>query len=136
MQPTLSDSDQILVNTHIYNFSSPITGDIVVFDPVQSKRKQAIKRVIGLPGEKITLRDGILYVNGDIRKEPYLKGLPHYLGLDEFSCQLEINQYFLLGDNRSHSTDSRAFGPIMENQIAGKALLRYWPVKRAVYRIK
>ena len=56
MQPTLSDSDQILVNTHIYDFSSPTAGDIVVFDPVQSKRQQAIKRVIGLPGEKITLR--------------------------------------------------------------------------------
>ena len=86
-----------------------------------------MKRIIGLPGEEVCLSDGFLLIEGKRLHEPYLKGLPAYLGLDEFSWKLGDGEYFAMGDNRVHSTDSRDFGPLSLGQIVGRVWFRLWP---------
>jgi signal peptidase I len=129
MIPTLEIGDRVLVNKFIYRFTEPERGDIIVFESVDSPKEDLIKRVVGVPGDKIAVRNGRLFVNGEPQKEPYTnKKLPDR----SFYAQIMVpkNHVFVMGDNRGNSADSRVFGPLPEKNIEGEAFLRFWPPDR------
>ena len=129
MIPTLEVGDRVLVNKFIYRFTDPERGDIIVFESVDRTNEDLIKRVVGLPGDKIAVRSGKLYVNGEPQKEPYTnKKLPDR----SFYAKTTVpkDHVFVMGDNRGNSADSRVFGPLPEKNIEGEAFLRFWPPDR------
>ena len=104
-------------------------GQVVVFFKTSARDQDAlIKRAIGLPGDTIELRDGAVLVNGLLLAEPYVNGAPTLCGNYCRPFTLAPNEYFLLGDNRANSLDSRSFGPIPADQLVGRVVLRYWPI--------
>lgn len=129
MTPTLEHGDYLLARRILADTESPQRGDIVVLSTNTPERSQ-VKRVIGLPREHIALTDGMLFINGMRLAEPYLHGLPPYLGLDESSWRLGAEEYFVMGDNRIHSSDSRAYGPVHTAQIEARAVCRVFPPSR------
>ena len=102
-------------------------GDLVIVRDPRDSKSRYVKRVVGLPGERIQLLEGLLYVDGNHLAEPYLGGLPASLGLEDKVWGLGEGEYFVLGDNRPRSTDSRAFGPVDAGLIVGSVWFRYWP---------
>ena len=129
MIPTLEIGDRVLVNKFIYRFTEPERGDIIVFQSVDSSNEDLIKRVVGLPGDKIAVRGGKLFVNGEPQKEPYTnKKLPDR----SFFAKTTVPKHhvFVMGDNRGNSADSRVFGPLPKKNIEGEAFLRFWPPDR------
>jgi signal peptidase I len=141
MEPTLQINDRVLVNKLSYDFGDVNRGDLVVFERPEnlvSNTDDLIKRVIGLPGETIELIDGRVFVTGRGLSEPYVGDEPtNWLGFDETArelcggddiCTIPDGHYFVMGDNRTGSTDSRRFGPIEEGAIVGRAFLRIWPL--------
>ena len=129
MIPTLEIGDRVLVNKFIYRFTDPKRGDIIVFKSVDDPNEDLIKRVVGLPGDKIAVRRGKLFLNGKPQKEPYTnKKLPDR----SFFAQTTVpkGHVFVMGDNRGNSADSRVFGPLPEKNIEGEAFLRFWPPHR------
>jgi signal peptidase I len=129
MIPTLEIGDRVLVNKFIYRFTDPRRGDIIVFESVDNSNEDLIKRVVGLPGDKIAVRGGKLFVNGEPQKEPYTNKKPPDRS---FYAQTTVpkNHVFVMGDNRGNSADSRVFGPLPEKNIEGEAFLRFWPPDR------
>jgi len=115
----------------IYPFHPPQRGDIVVLHPPIEQDKPYIKRVIGLPGDRLSIHDGAVYINGERLQEDYLKGIATTwsgsVGREEIT--IPEGQVFVMGDNRNNSTDSRAFGPIEIDDIIGKAWISYWPTE-------
>ena len=129
MIPTLEINDRVLVNKFIYRFTEPERGDIVVFESVDDPDTDLIKRVVGLPGDRIAVRSGRLVVNGELQKEPYTnKEFPDR----SFFAATTVpkNHVFVMGDNRANSSDSRVFGPLPKKNIEGEAFLRFWPLDR------
>lgn len=124
MLPTLHNGDYLLAQASAAGSLSLSRGSIVA---VSTEERLQIKRVIGLPGERIKFAEGTLSIGGKRLAEPYLRGLPPYLGLDSKQYELECDEYFIMGDNRAHSTDSRHFGPVRGSQIEGTAIFRVWP---------
>ena len=139
MEPTLHGckgcvDDRVLINKFVYDFSEPKRGDIVLFEDPAGSKKDLIKRIIGLPGDTIALQNGVLYLNGEPRDEPYVAEQP-CLSYMPKTCSfgpvtVPENHFFVMGDNRTNSTDSRFFGPITEESIIGKAAVRFWPPSR------
>lgn len=155
MRPSLQDGQYLLVNKAVYFhfdlnalknlgpdqdrpgrdvvylFHPPERGDIVVFEPPVRSDKPYVKRVIALPGETVTLREGKLYVNGNGLDEGYIAAPPSYPCpfISGGSCELVVpnGHVFVLGDNRNNSSDSHVFGPVPLNNIIGKAIVSYWP---------
>ena len=128
MEPSLYDGDLLLV---IRSRRAPRRGQIVVIDaPRENGPRWRVKRVVGLPGDSLTFEDGLLFINDVQRAEPYLRGLPAYLGLDRMSFQVGAGRYFVLGDNRAHSEDSRSFGAIGADRVVGIVAARLWPLVR------
>ncbi len=129
MQPGLHTDERVLVNSLVYDFSAPQRGDVVVFHPPEQPSLIYIKRVIGLPGDTITLTPNTIAVNGVVLNEPYVPAAPP--GLTEnpepTTVTLGPGEYFLLGDNRSDSRDSRYFGPVPRANIIGQAQYVIWP---------
>jgi len=124
MSPTLADGEYILVNRLAYRlFSEPRRGDIVVFES-WTPGKDYIKRVIGLPGQRIEVRDMQVFIDGERIDEAYL---PPTTTTGSSSVVLGPDQYFVMGDNRDNSQDSRALGALQADKIIGKAWLIYWP---------
>ncbi len=136
MVPTLEVGDRVLANKFVYRFEAPARGDIVVFNAVEGNtQKTLIKRVIGLPGNKIELRRGELFLNGQRHNEPYVVNNPCVRGTPK-TCSfgpvtVPEEHYFVMGDNRAESADSRYFGPIPGDDIKGEAFVRFWPPDRA-----
>lgn len=128
MMPSLRGGDYLLVREDTGSRRPPSREDIVVV--AQSGRSQ-VKRVIALPGERVALADGMLWIDGERLIEPYLHGLPAYLGLDESEFEIGSDEYFVMGDNRAHSTDSRDYGPVHRSRISGRVLVRIWPLLRS-----
>jgi signal peptidase I len=135
MVPTLEVNDRVLVNKFVYRFGKPTRGDIVVFNGVEGNtQKTLIKRVIGLPGDKIELRHGNLFLNGQRENEPYVvnepcdRSIPYTCSYGPVTVPKE--RYFVMGDNRANSADSRFIGSIPEDDIKGEAFLRLWPPGR------
>ncbi|MDT5296327.1 MAG: signal peptidase [Acidobacteriota bacterium] len=132
MLPRLHDGERIFVNKLIYYGLPGIErGDIVVFWFPNDPSKSYIKRVIGLPGETVQMRAGRIFVNGKELQEPYLETGLNVAGSDEPPTYVKPHYYFVMGDNRDNSSDSRSWGLVPEKYIYGKALFRYWPLSRA-----
>jgi signal peptidase I len=131
MLPTLQEQDRVLVNKLSYDLHAVHRGDIVVFkgpEQAQGEVKDLIKRVIGLPGDTVEAHDGKVFVNGKAINEPYL-GPGITTGPLE-PQKIPANHYWVMGDNRGNSKDSRFFGPIDKSLIIGRAFVRVWPVSR------
>ncbi|MFZ3216776.1 MAG: signal peptidase I [Candidatus Acidiferrales bacterium] len=127
MAPLLSDQERIFINKFVYRFEPIERGDVVVFWYPLDHSKSFIKRVIGLPGDVIELRAGRLYVNGKELSEPYVPA--SYLDGSSYGpVQIPAGNYFVMGDHRDSSNDSRVFGPVSRPYIYGKAVFAYWPV--------
>lgn len=130
MQPGLHTNERVLVNSLAYTFHGPQRGDVVVFHPPTAPSERFIKRVIGLPGDTITLTPTQVIVNGVTLNEPYVDPAPPGVSENPEPQTFKLNesQYFVMGDNRSNSEDSRFFGPITQREIIGKAEFVVWPV--------
>jgi signal peptidase I len=129
MLPGLEDQERIFINKFVYRFESIERGDVVVFRYPKDPTKSYIKRVVGVPGDKIRIRDGAVYLNGVKLDESYV---PSWY-LDGRSYPESImgpHTFFLMGDHRNMSSDSREFGPVDESYIFGKAVFVYWPMER------
>lgn len=128
MAPALCQGDYVLVRIVGNRAPQRRRGDIVVVAMTEGSR---LKRVVGLPGERLVFTEGTLLVDGDRLLEPYLGGLPSYLGLENREFALASGEYFVMGDNRAHSTDSRNFGPVSCSQLKGAVVCRLWrPLRR------
>jgi signal peptidase I len=126
MLPRLSNHERIFINKFVYRFEPIRRGDIVVFHYPLDVSKSYIKRVIGLPGDEVSIRDGHVYINGQSLTEPYVP--PSYLDHESYPpVVLEPEHYFVLGDHRDSSNDSRVWGPVASKYIYGKAVFVYWP---------
>ena len=131
MLPRLHDGERIFVNKLIYYGLPEIDrGDIVVFWFPDDPSKSYIKRVIGLPGETVQMRAGRIYVNGRELQEPYLDPTLNVADDDRPPTYVKPHYYFVMGDNRDNSSDSRSWGLVPEKYIYGKALFRYWPLSK------
>ena len=128
MTPSLRPGDQVLVDLATCGEVGPARGDIVVLSSPGADGRHDVKRVVGLPGERVVMAEGVLYVDDREFNEPYLGGLPSSVGLGESAWVLGAGEYLVLGDNRAHSTDSREFGPVEAERILGRAWVRYWPL--------
>lgn len=115
-------------NADLFPFSEPARGDIIVLEPPVASAEPYIKRVIGLPGERITFAEGLVFVNGEALTEDYITGaITECDGTPFCSLTVPPGQVFVLGDNRSNSADSRVFGTISYDHIIGKAVFSNWP---------
>ena len=122
MNPTLNDKDIMILDEISYRFSEIERFNIVV---VKEENEYLIKRIIGLPGEKIEYKDNKLYIDGKYVKEDF-----KHMETMDFSTTLGEDEYFIMGDNRTNSTDSRIFGPISRDEIIGKTSLTILPISR------
>jgi signal peptidase I len=152
MEPTLQINDRLIIEKLSYKFRKPERGEVIVFNPpavpvVPDASKVYIKRLIGLPGDRIAIRDGKVFVNDKALNEPYIKEAPDYtLPTNDLSkCQgcfqppeviqtkkslsftVPPGNYWMMGDNRNNSLDSRVWGFLPEQNIVGRAFFRYWP---------
>lgn len=126
MQPELRDQDRLFINKFAYHFENISRGDVVVFHYPHDPSKSYIKRVIALPGDTLRIDEGRVYVNGKRIAEPYVP----LRFRDDRSLPQEViprHEYFVMGDHRSISSDSRDFGPVARHFIYGKAAFVYWP---------
>jgi signal peptidase I len=130
MLPRLEDRDRLFINKFVYHIEAISRGDIVVFRYPGDEEKSYIKRVIGLPGDRLHIIQGQVFINGQPVSEPYV---PDRFRDDSSSAEIAIppDHYFMMGDHRSVSQDSRAFGPVARELIYGKAVFVYWPAKDA-----
>ncbi|MCE5254785.1 MAG: signal peptidase I [Actinomycetia bacterium] len=128
MEPTLLEGDRILLSRLTYHFRDPESGDIVVFHSPVTEGEDLVKRVIAVAGDRVAIRDGSLYINGERRDEPYLMEQGFRGEMDELV--IPEGRVFVMGDNRNNSGDSRYFGPIDTESIIGCAFCVYWPVGR------
>ncbi len=134
MRPNFSPGHYILVSRLAYWLNEPSRGDVVVLQHPYQQHRTYIKRIVGLPGEIVRIRGWSTFIDGQLLEEPYLdqssvvllddKEEPHNT-FDEWT--LGDEEYFLLGDNRASSVDSRSFGPLKRGLLIGKAWIRYWP---------
>ena len=127
MEPTFENGELLLTEKISYKVSRVERGDVVVFAAPVDKKVDFIKRVIGLPGENITIKDKSVYINDLKLDEPYT-GVPT---IGDINLTIGADEFFVLGDNRSASSDSRSFGPILRKSIKGKVWLVYWPLIRS-----
>jgi signal peptidase I len=146
MQPTLQINDKLVIDKVSYRFANPVRGDIVVFKPTAQLAKELdaegqqkfkeyfIKRVIGIPGDRVEVKSGKVYINGQAIVEKYLDEAPNYnwnstnLTPDGI---IPPDRYLVLGDNRNNSYDSHYWGFVPKDKIVGKAIVRFWPLDRA-----
>jgi signal peptidase I len=125
MRPTLQPGEFLLVNRVAYKLGQPSIGDIVVFHAPGVSDLDYIKRVIGLPGDTVSISGGIVFVNDQPLYEPYIADPPNYSG----EWVVPPDEYFVLGDNRNNSSDSHLWGFVPKDDIVGRALLIYWPLE-------
>lgn len=130
MYPTYKDGEYLMANKVVYKLSEPKRGDVIIFK--YSDTQDFIKRIIGLPGEQVMLKDGQIYINGTLLDESgYLDSSVYSNGGDYLhegeTITVPDGEYFVCGDNRQHSSDSRTFGPIAKSEIKGKSWIVYYP---------
>jgi signal peptidase I len=128
MLPRLEDRDRLFINKFVYHIASIERGDVVVFRYPRDPEKSYIKRVIALPGDTLRVDRGHVYVNGNLLREPYVP--PEYRDNRSLAeMVIPADSYFMMGDHRSISSDSRDFGPVDRSLIYGKAVFVYWPAR-------
>lgn len=131
MFPNFKDGDYIITDKVTYRLSEPTRGDIIVFKNPRDESQDFIKRIIAVPGDRIKVSSGKVYLNGKLLDEPYLNDqiVTNSGSFMKEGEEVEIspNHFIVLGDNRSHSSDSREWGFIQMNEIIGKVFFRYWP---------
>lgn len=127
MIPTLMPGDRVLVAKFWYRFTEPKRGQIVVFRYPLDPTRDFVKRLIALPGETVEIKNGVVYINGEVLEEPYVKNRD-FLSMEKTT--VPRGQYFMMGDNRPNSQDSRFWGFVPRNYLLGPAFLRYWPLSR------
>jgi signal peptidase I len=126
MSPLLSDQERIFINKFLYHFGPIERGDVVVFWYPLDHTKSFIKRVVGLPGDEVEIRRGRVYINGRTLEEPYVP--PEFIDTAAYGpMRVPRDSYFVMGDHRISSNDSRIFGPVPAAFIYGKAVFAYWP---------
>ncbi|MDP2921668.1 MAG: signal peptidase I [Candidatus Omnitrophota bacterium] len=135
MRMTLVEGDRILVNKFIYRFKQPERGDVIVFISPEDKKKDFIKRLVGLPGETIQISNGAILINNNpIEKDSKLSQWHYYnrgdFGVEGENVTIPKDAYFVLGDNSVSSRDSRYWGFMPKKYLLGKAMLIYWPPNR------
>ena len=130
MQPTLSDGDNLIVDKLSYRFHDPDRFDIIVFP--QEDGRYFIKRIIGLPGETVQILDGSVYINGEKLEEHYGNEVMEEAGIAAEPVTLGVDEYFVLGDNRNNSKDSRSVdvGVVHGKDFVGRAWIRIWPFEK------
>jgi signal peptidase I len=135
METTLEQDDRVLVSKLDFHFASPRSGDIVVFDPpIPGATIPFVKRVIAVGGDTIDLRDGDVFVNGRVVETPQARGRTlSQAGTVTYPFTVPDGHVFVMGDNRTFSSDSRTFGPVPVQNIIGKVIIRFWPATRMVF---
>lgn len=129
MRPTMDIGDYFISNMHPFAKTKPDYGDIIVFSNPQNKANDLVKRVVAIPGDLVEIKDKKLFVNGKLQNEPYVIHLDPESNAqrDDYGpLAIPVDTYFVLGDNRDNSFDSRFFGPVSVSDIKGKALYFYW----------
>lgn len=134
MEPNFYNHEYLIIDEISYRFSEPVRGDIVVFRYPDDPRQFFIKRVVGLPGERLVISGGKVHIYNNQHPKGHVLSEVDYLGKtltpgDE-DIKLGEDEYFLMGDNRHASMDSRVFGPVPERFVVGKVLFRGWPPER------
>ena len=135
MRPTLVEGDRILVNKFIYKFKEPERGDIIVFVSPEDKKKDFIKRLVGLPGEEVEIAHGSILINDKVVQADSVMRERYYynagsFGQEDKSIAIPESAYYVLGDNSISSRDSRYWGFLPKKYLIGKAFLIYWPPTR------
>ena len=132
MEPTLSDGDNLIVEKLTYRFRDPERYDIIVFPYQHAENTYYIKRIIGMPGEEVQIIDGVVYINGEKLDEHYGAEIMENAGIAAVPIQLGEDEYFVLGDNRNHSSDSReaSVGVLTRDQLIGRAWVRIYPFRK------
>ena len=124
MLPNFFNNELLLTEKVSYRFGEPERGDVIVFKAPERQNVDFIKRIVGLPGDNVKIENGAVFINDIELNEPYETQKTQ--GVE--SVTLSENEYFVLGDNRSSSSDSRSFGPIEKNDIRGRVFVVYWPI--------
>lgn len=131
MIPTMHNGDYLITEKVSYKLGDPKRGDIIVLKNPRDESQDFIKRIIAIPGDTITVEEMAVFINGGQTLEEYLPPqTPTHTGAylsQRKNIRLDNNEYFVMGDNREHSSDSREWGPITKQEIVGKAFFRYWP---------
>jgi signal peptidase I len=123
MEPTLQSGEFVIVNKLAYTFGHPATGDVIVFHFPRDPDQEYIKRVIGLPGDRVEVKNGNVFINGEMLNEDYIAASPVY----ENAWDIPEDSLFVLGDNRNNSSDSHNWGTVPMGFVIGKATFVYWP---------
>lgn len=123
MEPSLHSGEFVIVNKLSYKFNQPAIGDVIVFHFPRDPEQEYIKRVIGLPGNHVEIKNGTVSVNGNPLRENYIAADPAY----DISVDVPQDSLFVLGDNRNNSSDSHNWGAVPLNFVVGKAVFVYWP---------
>lgn len=129
MMPTLQDQERVFINKFVYKLEPIERGDVIVFRYPRDPSKSYIKRVVAVAGDRVKIVSGVVYINGHRLREPYLPEI--YEDVRSYpETVVPPHAYFVLGDHRNLSNDSRDFGPVDESFIYGKAVFGYWPVEK------
>ena len=142
MYPTLDNDDYLIATKLDYRFHAPQRGDIIIMRDPYDPSKDFIKRVVALPGERLLIKDAHVYINGRLLAEPYLESQEPWTVNDNWPASgnaegnlVPPNEFFVMGDNRNHSSDSRMFGFVRQDQIEARGLVRIWPLGQfGIYR--
>jgi signal peptidase I len=127
MEPTFQDDQLLLISRMNYLLADPQRGDIVVFHYPNAPSEDYIKRIIGLPGETVEIRETFVYVNGVKLDEPYINEPCTQYSCPDKILELGADEYFVMGDNRNRSSDSRSFNAVKRQFFVGEVVIRYWP---------
>jgi len=130
MEPTFVDGQRLFISRVHYMVGTPDRGDVMVFNspqPREPNEAPLIKRVIGIPGDVVEIIETQVYLNGELLDEPYINEPCTRFKCQDDRWELGENEYFMMGDNRNHSNDSRSFGVVTSDLIIGEAVLRFWP---------
>ena len=127
MEPRVHAGEIVLINTLAYRFGQVRRGDVVAFRHDAPTTETYIKRIVGLPGERLEVRDGIVYVDGRVLDEPYVQFRDRRSAA---AVAIPAHAFYVLGDNRADSDDSRNWGVLHDNDVVGKALVGVWPPRR------
>jgi len=127
MEPTLHDNERLIANKISYRFETPERGEIIIFRPPLEIKRNYIKRIIGIPGDKIEIANGEVYVNGEKLEEPYVKNISYE---NMPPTIVPDDSFFVLGDNRPNSSDSRYWGFVPRKNVVGRAWVVFWPLNK------